>query len=423
MSAAVIADVLRAVVSHRESDDWAAGEERVSADRAAIERLLGDGVRAYGFSTRLGQYDDVDVSAADREFLDDHLVGAAFPVPASFVRLLSAVKATQLACGGSGITPRLYRAIRSHAVSDDAGSVSGAWLDSYGAADVVPGAWWLRAVLDGSGAPLQTGDFIASVSGSFVSTAVGIVAQLQADAILARFLTFVPSTDPALWRAARSGREGAVQRLLDGDHGLGPVQEPISLRDVTPIVSGLLGASDRLAEALVRRLSYPSANPLILSGPPARVVSQNSYLDVELTTAAHGVLQMLHFLMEHTQRLCEHAFSADRSPARVQVPKILQALVERSRVLLGAPSFSSSQSGGVEDLYDMSLDGVVRVVVLSQLADQALTLLERLRGPERAVGLLEDALAPPPDARPTPGMRAAWASALSTGWVGAGSPP
>lgn len=421
MTGTVIGDVLRAVVSHREPEAWSGAEERLLDDRQAIEQLLDSGVRAYGFTTRLGQYDDVEVSSADQEFLDDHLVGCTFAVPDSFVRLLSSVKATQLAQGGSGIAPALYRTIRARAVAADGAPVSGAWLDSYGAADVVPGAWWLRSVLERSRSLMQTGDFIASVSGSFVSTAAGLVALLQSDAVLAEFFAHLPSTDPDLWRAARTDRERAVQRLLNGAHDRVAVQEPISLRDVTPVVSGLIGASDRFADALERRLSEPSANPLVLLGPPARVVSQNSYLDFELTTAAHGMLQMLLLLIEHTQRLCEHAFAADRSPAHVQLPKVAQAVLERSRVLVGAPSFSSSQSGGVEDLYDMSLDGVVRVVIMSRLAQQSLTLLGELRSPQREAAGLAEALAHGgADSRPTTEMRTAWAAALSAGWAGAG---
>lgn len=422
MSVDAVVDVLTAVVSHREPASWAASEARIAADRLAIEHFVAAGGRAYGFTTRLGQYDAVEARSADREFLDDHLVGWSFEVPDPFVRLLSAVKASQLAQGGSGIDPDLYRVIRSSAVARDGSAVSGAWLDSYGAADVVPGAWWLRAVLERSRASLRPGDFIASASGSFVSTAAGIAALLQADDVLARFFSFLPATDPALWRTARTPRERAVQELLNGAHDDGDVQAPISLRDATPIVSGLLSASDRLVDALARRLEHPSANPLVIPGPPVRVVSQNSYLDVELTTAAHGMLQVLHLLIEHTQRLCEHAFASDRSPARVQLPKVAQAVVERSRVLLGAPSFSSSQSDGVEDVYDMSLDAAVRVVVMAGFADRALALLGDLRAPRRDVREAADALALGGDeARPDDAMRGAWADALSSGWAGVGS--
>lgn len=417
-----LAEVLQAVVDHVEPASWAGAEQRIAGDRDVVDDLLSRGRHAYGFTTRLGQFDDVDARGADVEFLRDHLVGWTFPVPASLTRLLSATKATQLACGGSGIGTGMYRVIRAHAVAADDGEVEGAWLDSYGAADVVPGSWWLKSVLERSGARLESGDFIASVSGTFVSTAASIVALLQTTAATSRYLALVPPTDPILWRPARSAREDRVRSLLDGPSETGPVQSAISLRDATPVVTAVVGAGDRFLEAISRRLAAPSANPLV-DAAGRRILSQNSYLDFELTAAADGLLQALHLAIQHMQRLCEHAFAAAPSPRQVQIPKLAQAVVERSRTLLGAESFASHQSGGVEDLYDMSLDAAVRVVVMTRFADQAIALLEQVAPSPRRAQEIEEALwTDAAQIRPDAATRTAWSDALTFGWAGGGRP-
>ncbi|MDJ1113605.1 aromatic amino acid lyase [Microbacterium dauci] len=410
-------DVLLASIHGEEPQTWRDAEERISGDRDAVLRLVEHGATVYGFTTRVGPFDAVHGRSLDDHLLKDHLVGAKISVPRSFFRLLSATKAAQLSVGGSGISLETYRRIIHSSITEREGDVSGAWLASYGAADVVPGSWWLRELLLSERHSMSSGDFICSVSGSFVSTSIGIVALLKAHRLLARFLVLVPTIDRQVPLRSSHAGEARVRELLDTESTATRVQAAISMRDVSPVVSLGVQTIGELEQALESRLSHQSANPLIVAEPEARAVSQNSYLDFQLTHRLSATLSMLHLIGHHVQRLLDHDLGLHPQPELVQGPKVAQSILERSRALLSAPSFVSPQSGGVEDMYDMSLEIGVRVLLMCAQVEQCIELYEPRSQTHRSMDAMQSALGGVA-ARVDDVMDFAsqWSAALRAGW-------
>ena len=349
---------------------------RIRDERAAVMGFLDAGGTAYGFTSRVGHLDGERADAlAPDAFLADHLWGPVFPLDASVLRLLSAVKGAQLARGGSGVSEEAHMALAAHAAARDGAAGSGAWTSSYGAGDVVPGAWWLKDVMAHTGLTLRQGDFIACVNGHFVSTTYAILLLDAWADVVARYLALLPAL-PSL--GASSPRADSILLLLSMRPPATGVQAAISVRDVRPFVAAVEAGGDQLRDAITTRLGQPSGNPLFVfdEGGRAEPVSQNSYLDFGVTFAATTVGSAALVALAHCQRLIDVHAAATGEPALVQAPKVAQAVLEA--VSDGPPQrFSSVQSAGVEDMYDASLLSVLAAMRKVVAWEEALSIAER----------------------------------------------
>ncbi|MET0735907.1 MAG: aromatic amino acid lyase [Microbacterium sp.] len=376
MTATSMGTALAAATGERVDTTPDLARKTISAERMAVEEFLARGGHAYGFTTRLGHLDDdaADAEAAEG-FLADHLVGETFAIDAAAVRLMTTVKLAQLGHGGSGISVSLFDALRDH-LTTAGDAVEGAWLSSYGAGDVVPAAWWLRAVISGTDVRLARGDFIAAVNGNFISTAVAILAAVRAVDAFAEYLAMLPPRPDG----ARAPRSSAAREVLEvlppraaGDRT--NVQSAVSGRDSTPFVTAVASSIAAAASAIEDRLDGPSANPLLhLAGGEARFTSQNGFLDFGVTTAMAGIGQTAVMAVGHVQRLVEARAQAEGSSALVQAPKIAEALVVRAAAQAAPRRFSGALSQGVEDMFDASLIGAVSALHSTALLEEALRI-------------------------------------------------
>src|SRR5699024_5423250 len=150
------------------------------------------GPRVYGFNTLLGHLDGIDSgSDSQRNLLQAHLVGSRQSLPAGWGRLLVACKLSQLPVGGSGIHPQTYNWLSRLNWPDEV-HLSGAWTSSYGSGDVVPGAWFVEALVKEFGLKLEfPGDLICLINGNYVSTAVGLVAYQAAVRVLSESMSLL----------------------------------------------------------------------------------------------------------------------------------------------------------------------------------------------------------------------------------------
>lgn len=355
----------------------------IRAQRAAVEDLLNPvdqaPPRVYGFNTLLGHLDHLDTERNyQARLLDAHLIGRRVRMTADVLDTATLVKVMQLAHGGSGVSSGTYEALLSRCFS--AHDSYGAFWDSYGSGDVVPAAWWLVNVL-GESAPQQfaPGDLIALLNGTFFSTATAICLLEQVVSIGARLLSRC---------AMRCSWPVVEQRhpLLVALGGGAPkiktaIQEPVSLRDLEPIVKALDSAVWILGEAIERRLSAASANPLfVFTSRGVTAHSQNSFLDVTLTMALASVATGIGFVLAALQRLTEHASAVElrRDPRRVEMvqpPKVSQAVLQEALRVAGTSVLTSiGESSGVEDLADGSLAATRQLLELMQRAQEILAL-------------------------------------------------
>ena len=401
-SSSAIRRVLTAVLDSSLPDAWAAGAARVESERQSIDRLLTSNPvpQIYGFTTLLGHLDDHRASADDQwTLLDAHLVGTPMPQTPAFGQLLAACKIEQASHGGSGMSPAAFDALRDRAV-DTQSDISGAWTASYGAGDVVPGAWLARdLVARRARKQFAAGDVIALINGHHISTAIALLAAARAThelaAVSAETAILTAASDPSdsddasdhsddasralitLARAAAGERAGASDPTA---------QAPISLRDARPLLEAALAPLRQTAAGIEARLSKPSANPLF-TGQPLRAHSQSGFLDLTLTHALTALQQSLHLAAGLWQRFIvlatASAPSDDPARALVQPAKVSQAVVERMASMAVLPSrFTGTDSEGVEDVRDLSLHTALRVLELVDLCAAIRSLASRVPGLE-----------------------------------------
>lgn len=371
---AALGRVRAAIDSKRPDEEWLKAQDRISSQRAMVDRHLSTTNRphVYGFETFFGP---LDSNRAPEEsqlmLLKAHLQGRQGYIDGDTFAAITAVKLEQLSLGGTGVHPDTFRGVlKSMDLADS--QYAGAWKDSYSSGDVVPASWWLKNILDHGRLPtLHQGDVIALINGNFVSTAMGVIALDSLTRYFAKFLAIsacfvdpVParldggdlpmSLIEAIWHRTH------VRPLLASD-----VQRPVSVRDGRLYVRAVAACLNQMADALSERLDASSGNPLFVVQPDGELgsLSQASFLGFSLTQASTSAIQTLSLCMgafqRFTQQKSDSLQSASMEPLQyaVQPPKVSQAILEGARLRFGnlPLSFTGVESGGVEDVWDLSL--------------------------------------------------------------------
>lgn len=356
-----LAHVLRRAVLGETPVRWAQASAQIRTEREAVERMLAapDAPAVYGFNTYLGQLDHLSAEPShQQDLLENHLVGPAETASPAFLSTLTACKIEQVHRGGTGITAETY-AVLLEALTMPA---EGCWKGSYGSGDVVPAAWWMKTQLwesvTGAGRRWSAGDLIALINGSFVAAGWGAAALLDLIGTAAQFLARYAAVAVLPHRRQAVDRSALRARFSAAPHQ--GVQAPVSIRDAGPVLTAVEAAITGLAAAVDTRLSRPSGNPLFsVQQGQATAVSQSSFMDYRLTFALTQAIQSVHLMAGVTQRMIAYrAAGAEEQAqrARIQPPKVATALLERLRLKTGVlpTRFSGSESGGVEDVWDLA---------------------------------------------------------------------
>lgn len=350
----------------------------VAEEREIIDEYLSlGGHRVYGFTTFLGQRDDTDATPDYQDrLLEGHLVGRVSTVDPATMRLITVAKLFQAQAGGSGISAQAYQLVLDRWSQDV--PTAGAWRDYYGAGDVIPGSWWINCQLGGAepSEALRSGDLIAMMSGTFVST--GFAAEA-----LAKLVNFASD---ALWVLSRhchaphpglssAGRLDTV--FCDhAAHGRHPVAEQASVvtRDGGPFTATAANAVTTLAQALDQRLGRPSANPWFdvdtSTGTCAGHYSQSSFLDLAASSALGVAADAVRFLAAGIKAVI--APEPGAVSGVIERPKIAEVIIEE---LSAQPSarFAINEADGAEDIADRTL---ARAHRLSEMTETGMELID-----------------------------------------------
>lgn len=336
---------------------------RLSRERAAIDKLVDSDNPPviYGFTTLLGHLDNQSMTTkAQQDLLQAHLVGPEECLPASYCNLLAAVKARQLLNGGTGVSPEAFSML-SKASWDE--PVKGNWLGSYGSGDVVPGAWFVKALMrENPNIILKPGDLIALMSGNFSSVTVSILGLATMDGIHGDIGNIAAAVNNAL-----------------NEHD-GKVQRSVSTRDMSPMFSELYDSSWQLKNSIADALKRQSGNPLFtISNGKAAAISNSSFLDFNLraslirathaTAIAHAYLLGMIRSVEKLQ--------AESSTTLVQPTKIMSANHKRlEEVSAGlASGYSIVESGGVEDVCDLTIHGAMALLKSQGILRESIAIM------------------------------------------------
>ncbi|MDO4791620.1 MAG: aromatic amino acid lyase [Buchananella hordeovulneris] len=348
---------------------WHAATEQIQSERTRIFAAMeqDSSLRTYGFNTMLGPNDNKALTASEQEsLLAGHLIGSPQEVSQLEARAILGSKIIQLANGGTGVSPAAF----SHILQQAEGCELPLEIDllaSYGSGDVVPGAWWVRATF-GTGYSWQPGDVISLINGSFVSCAYSF---LLLESYLHALTRFLNLTRHVFRRptelAPMNGIDHALSSLyLERPAWDNPPQLPVSARDVFPVLHSATSALRDLFSVLEVSYSRPSGNPLFeLHDGSVHARSQSSFLNLRLASTLAQINSAVSQLAGATQRAVEivsgtlradseSPVSAHVSLCAVQWPKVAEAY--RLHLTGGTPlDFTGSMSGGVEDMWDLTL--------------------------------------------------------------------
>lgn len=396
---AELARVLVAIRSGDPADEWLKAQNTIASQRALVDRHLSttDRPRVYGFDTLLGPLDS-EAAGDDSQLmlLNAHLQGRKGDVGRDTFAAMTAVKLEQLSLGGTGIHPETFTGILNSMALDDS-TYSGAWKDSYSSGDVVPASWWVKNIMDRGLIPcLHPGDVIALINGNFVSTAMGVMTLNSLSRYFAKFLaTSAAVVDPG---PAQLQADDVPRRLVEAIWDrkyirplpASDIQRPVSVRDGRLYVGVIAATLRQLSAALSERLSRSSGNPLFVVQPNGALgsMSQASFLGFSLTQAATSAMQALSLCMgavhRFTQQKSDELQGRSMEPLQyaVQPPKISRAILEEAKLRFGnlPLSFTGVESGGVEDVWDLSLATTGMLADFVTAANSQLQPLQDLNG-------------------------------------------
>lgn len=289
-----------------------AGLAALRRSRQVVEDLVAAGERVYGVTTGFGRLAEVVIRpdqrvALQRNVIVSHAAGFGRPVDRATVRALMLLRANTLAHGHSGCTPRCVELLVEllnhgiHPVVPEFGSVGASGdlvplahmaLGMIGEGDVEVGGRVLparEALAAAALAPLDVRekDGLALINGTQFSTAVGVLALLEAetaldtldvagalslDALKGSPEPFAPEIQAVRPHPGQAASAARLAALLEGSaireshrHGDPRIQDAYSLRCM-PQVHG--AARDALAYArgaLTIEVNSATDNPLVFA--------------------------------------------------------------------------------------------------------------------------------------------------------------
>ncbi|GAA1954679.1 aromatic amino acid ammonia-lyase [Amycolatopsis minnesotensis] len=370
------ADVIR--VARRSA--WAdlapdAVERATRGYELAVE--LGAKRAVYGRTTGVGanRHTVVDAETADRHglrLLRSHAGGTGDPLPGDVVRATMVIRLNQLAAAGSGVHPRLLRALETALrvgalpLVHSRGAIGTGDLTALAEialtlADELP---WAAGALDP--VPVSPGDALAFISSNAATLAEAVLAWHDLTRLLAASHVVTALTFCALSGSTEAYSErvhqarphpGAIRcaaelrRLLATADGLPPgrrLQDPFGLRAFPQVQGPALEAAENVERVLGIDLNAAAENPLI---------------DVETEQAYHhGQFSTAHVALafDHLRAALHHV--AELSTAR------LGDLVEPD--LSGLPAFLAEGPAGSSG-----------IMILEYVAHDALGTLRHAASP------------------------------------------
>lgn len=402
---ALLRECLECVSTQSKPERWAVCRDRIEEENRHLKLLLKNGVSVYGANTLTGHKDHISVSDSEclslqEEILKTHAIGGPPYYSEHAARCIGYAKLYSWSAGMSGVSWTLFEGLSDLLTSKDF-SPEIPRYSSYSCGDVIPAAHWakeIRGYLQEFGQQgFMPGEIMAVINGSFIQ--VGYAASLvkRLETCWAFFVEM-----SALCHASTSANgsnmvnptsrgqawaDEAIQYIRSFPRGgVADVaaQSPVSLRALPQIIETLSVALEDFFCEVDQNLGEPSGNPLFHKNIPFPL-SQASFLAPILSIKAGALIESLLFTMwsivgrttyllgGSVAGIPRDGATAESPLGLIQHPKLMVAIVEKSRMAHGRAIFASGSqtSYGVEDLWTNGLSTLSR---LSDLIDDFLRL-------------------------------------------------
>lgn len=355
---------------------------RIREERNHLMQLIAQGERIYAVNSLTGHKDDVQLSPEELEKFQETLINNHHLPAESFFdeftgTCIAYLKTHQVTLGFTGVSEELYDVLLQ-AVADANFQPAIPCDASYSSGDVIPGAYFAKSLLDYiSRSKLnyrpRSKDGISLINGNFIhlGSALALVPELKAHWFLSMAMAVSNSVlcqanDTNYLSPFSCDREDpiiAVARSFNQFCRV-PVQNPVSLRCMPQNLTAFYNGLEQWFATLESELCRYSDNPLIVPGFKF-ALSQGSFVATDLSLATGRIIETLlllawqvcernkYLLSGKVPGIPEDAAFAEHDLGLIQVPKLMQAILEDMRFQLGRRAFASGSqtSGGTEDFW------------------------------------------------------------------------
>ena len=395
---ALLREYLQCVSSQSKPERWAICRARIEEENRHLRRLLRNGISVYGANTLTGHKDHVSVSDSEclplqEEILKTHAIGGPPYYSEHTARCIGYAKLYSWSAGMSGVSWDLFQCLDNLLTSRDFYPEIPRDC-SYSCGDVIPAAHWAKEIqkqLQRSGKQgFKPGEIMAAINGSFVQVgyAASLVRKLEA---CWTFFVEVSALCHAATCANGSNLVGPIRDQTWAEEAIqyiqsfsqdgvaeATTQSPVSLRGLPQIIETLSVSLEDFFLEIDANLRRPSGNPLFDKNYRFPL-SQASFLAPTLSIKTGALIESFLFAMwsmvGRTNYLLggsvagipRDGSTVDSPLGVIQHPKLMAAIVEKSRMAYGRRIFASGSqtSYGVEDLWTNGLS------TLSHLEDLA----------------------------------------------------
>ena len=379
---------------------WRDKTENIKEERALIARYLYDGIltSVYGFSTLLGQLDNVASTRKDQtKLLNAYLSGTPEGVSTDIARWLTAVKLELLSNGGSGISVKSYEELIRFLEEPKLCQID--FDASYSSGDVVPASWWINSIfLDSE--ELRTGDLIALMNGNFVSLGMTAYAYSCFLDYVCRFLSMLKHYN--LYSDFHTDLERNV--VVSLGIPLLPVhsapQPSVLERDIRPVLDLIFTSVREGVSCIDASLSHPSANPLFkFEDDKVLACSNSSFLNYMIPHMLCGSEYTLSVIARISYSLIgikcrEKLHGTDKNdPKWVQPPKdALEYCVSIESSSINLAQTTGAESDGMENSWDTGLIHALHFLEQLEKAKKLQNIFLQVSMPENERVLLSEEL-------------------------------
>jgi histidine ammonia-lyase len=418
-----IADVVRVATDAAKVVLDPDAQQRMSAARGVIERVLDRGKSVYGLNTGVGPQQQVGVPPAEqarfnRLMILAHCVGHGEHAPSSFVRAAMLVRAHGLALGAAGVRPVIVETLLDALNAGVSPTVH--LIGSIGQSDLAPMAEIAR-VLIGAGSdadlmartelhPLELapGEALALISSNAFSVGIAALAlarsvnalealELSAALAFEGFVANVSALDPAV--AGLRPYDGIAQTierlrellagsaLLRGTRTPRNLQDPLCFRTVPQAHAAAHHALDHAIALVETELRSAADNPAVLTRED-RAFSHGNHditpVAVGLDYARLGLAQAITIANERIQKLLDSRFSGLPSGLRARndlaedglavIGHGSTAIAAECRLLAGPVTLEQTTSAAAEGIEDRVTLAPVAARRLHEMAGYAVRL-------------------------------------------------
>ena len=370
---------------------WENAKGRIKKDAAYLEQLLNQSnpPKIYGVNTLVGHLDNVsvdkkEVDAFQNELLENHSIGIGENYSDYEIKCISYAKLHAFSLGGSGITSSLYDHLIQIMKQQDFPTYVPK-NSSYSCGDVIPAAHWAREMTNTLqkeyNYTLQRKEGLSLINGSFVHVGIAIAKLINIQSVWTLYNFNSIQYAKVLNTKQNTYTKNVLLDDADSMHlplnwltkeitedGQYNVQHPVSIRSYPQVASALFNSITAYMDSIEEQLTRRSDNPIVLF-EEEDPISQASFLAPMISLATSQLIDAIlltmwqierrvHFLLSgEVSGIPLNAKDKDNKLGFIQVPKLISAKLEESRLKSGRRTFASgsSTSYGIEDIWTNGL--------------------------------------------------------------------